>query len=239
MQTVAHLCKRLGVLAAAAAVVSCATGQGGTQTSTGEYFGECNPLVTGGIGALLGAFAGGEKHRAEGAALGAGIGALACVAYNYYTKRTKTVQQVSNEYRAEHRGTLPAHTKVTRFDMHVAPASAVSPGSAVTVASDIEVVPGVKDPAPNLEQEITLYSPDGREVGKARKPASREPGGGGFATTYKMTMPQGVPQGVYPVKSQLYVNGQAQANSTASFQVVVAPGGAVTAMMASQSPHVD
>src|SRR4026207_1034981 len=113
------------LIAAAAFAAGCATGQGGS-APTGEMLsGDCNPLVTGGIGAAIGALVGGSKHRAEGgaggggpgppdprgpgetaaaigalvggskhraegAAAGAAIGALACVAYNYYAKQTKT-----------------------------------------------------------------------------------------------------------------------------------------------------
>lgn len=231
--------KRMAVIAVAAAVGACATGQGGAPISSSDFFGDCNPLVTGGIGALLGAIAGGRKHRTEGAVVGAGIGALACIAYNYHTRQTMSAQQVSEEYKAQHKGTLPAEATVTRFDMHVTPASAVQAGNAVTIASDIEVVPGAKDPLSSLEQEITLFSPDGKKAGKARKPATQEGGGGGFETSFKMTMPQGVPQGVYPVKSQLYVNGRLAASTDANFQVVVAPGGVITAFIPSAAPAIE
>jgi len=63
------------VLAAAAVVVGCATGQGGSEPTADMLSGECNPLVTGGIGAVIGAIAGGNKRRGEGAAAGAAIGA--------------------------------------------------------------------------------------------------------------------------------------------------------------------
>jgi hypothetical protein len=190
--------------------------------------GECNPLVTGGIGAAIGAIAGGNKRRGEGAAAGAAIGALACVAYNYYTKQTKTSQQVADEYKAAHKGTLPASATVTRFNAQVAPTAKVQAGNAITVASNIEVVPGTSNPRPAVEQEIALFGPDGAQVGKARKPASQTAGGGAFETSFKFSLPQGVPQGVYPVKSQLYVDGKPAAGTDTRFQVVVAPGGAVT-----------
>lgn len=221
-------CKRVGVIAAAVAIGSCATGPADKSTSVGEFFGECNPLITGGIGAVLGALAGGREHRGQGAAIGAGIGALACVAYNYYTTRTKSAEQVSDEYKKT-KGALPAQATVTRFNMNVAPDSPVAAGNAVTVASNIEVVPGTKNPQPTVEQEIVLYSPDGKETGKSRKPASQDGGGGGFETSFRMTLPKGVPQGVYPVKSQLYVDGQPAASADARLQIVVVPAGTATA----------
>jgi len=215
------------VIAVTAIVGGCATGQGGSAATGDMLSGECNPLVTGGIGAAIGAIAGGSKRRGEGAAAGAAIGALACVAYNYYTKQTKTSQQVADEYKAKNKGTLPASATVTRFNAQVSPTAKVQAGNAITVASNIEVVPGASNPRPSVEQEIALYGPDGTQAGKARKPASQTAGGGAFETSFKFSLPQGVPQGVYPVKSQLYVDGKPAAGTDTRFQVVVAPGGIV------------
>ena len=222
--------KPAAVIAMAALATGCATGQGGSQTTADVLSGECNPLVTGGIGAAIGAIMGGSKNRGTGAATGAAIGALACMAYNYYTKQTKTAQQVTNEYKAAHKGTLPASATVTRFNAQVAPTSTVQAGKDITVASNIEVVPGTSNPRPNVEQEIALFSPDGQQAGKARKPASQSGGGGAFETSFKFSLPQGVPQGVYPVKSQVYVDGKPVAAADTRFQVVVAPGGTATVL---------
>src|SRR5262245_2478516 len=219
------------VIAAAALAAGCATGQssgGGDATATGDVLSsDCNPLLTGGIGAAIGAVLGGSKNRGTGAAAGAAIGALACVAYNYATKQTKTAQQVSDEYKAKNKGTLPANATVTRFNVQVAPTAKVQAGNAITVASNIEVVPGNSNPRPNVEQEIALYGPDGAQAGKARKAASPAGGGGAFETSFKFSLPQGVPQGTYPVKTQVYVDGKQAAGSDTRFQVVVGPGGAV------------
>jgi hypothetical protein len=220
--------KPVVVIVVAALATGCATGQGGSKPTEDVLSGDCNPLVTGGIGAAIGAIVGGNKRRGEGAAAGAAIGALACVAYNYYTKQTKTAEQVAGEYKTANKGQLPASATVTRFNAQVAPKSTIQPGNAVTVASNIEVVPGTSNPRPTVEQEIALYGPDGAQVGKARKPASQSAGGGAFETSFKFSLPQGVPQGVYPVKSQVYVDGKPAAGTDTRFQVVLAPGGTVT-----------
>jgi hypothetical protein len=193
--------------------------------------------MTGGIGAAIGAIVGGNKRRGEGAAAGAAIGALACVAYNYYTKQTKTAEQVASEYKAKNKGTLPASATVTRFNAQVAPTAKVQAGNAITVASNIEVVPGTSNPRPAVEQEIALYGPDGAQAGRARKPASQTSGGGAFETSFKFSLPQGVPQGVYPVKSQLFVDGKPAAGTDTRFQVVVAPTGTVTVLAQHDAGH--
>jgi hypothetical protein len=216
---------------AALMLVSAAAPRHGTAATMGDVFsGDCNPLLSGGIGTALGALLGGSRNRLRGAAIGAGVGALACMAYNYHTTQTKSAQQVTEEYKAANQGELPAAATVTRFDAKVAPTESVQAGKAVDIASYIEVVPGTDNPRPTVEQQITLFAPDGKEAANAKKPANQSPGGGAFETTFRFTMPQGVPQGVYPVKSQVFVNGDPTANAETRFQVVVGPTGTVVAM---------
>lgn len=199
-------------------------------TASDVFSGDCNPIVTGVIGGLLGALIGGRSSRGAGAAIGAGVGALACMAYNYSTSQTKSSQQVETEYKAANNGTLPPATTVTRFNAQVNPNDNVQSGTAVEVKSEIEVVPGANDPEPKVEQEIALYAPDGKQTATARKPANSTPGGGAFETNFKFTMPQGVPQGVYPVKSQVYVNGEPSANTETRFQLVIGPESTIVAV---------
>ena len=214
----------------AVALAGTAIPRNGMSATAGDVFsGDCNPIVTGVIGGLLGALIGGRSSRGAGAAIGAGVGALACMAYNYSTSQTKSSQQVENEYKAANNGVLPTAATVTRFDAQVNPNDNVQAGTAVDVKSQIEVVPGANDPQPKVEQEIALFAPDGKQTATARKPANSTPGGGGFETNFKFTMPQGVPQGVYPVKSQVYVNNEPAANTETRFQVVVGPESTVVA----------
>jgi hypothetical protein len=226
------MCIRTLVATTAAALVlqSCAApGDGTAPTPEDVFAGDCNPLVAGAIGTAVGALLAGGSNRVRGAAIGAGVGALACMAYNYSTRQTKSSQQVTDEYKDAHRGALPVASRVTRFNAQVAPKASVQAGSAIDVASQIEVVPGAKDPRPKVEQQIALYGPDGKEAAKARKPATEKPGGGAFETNFRFTMPQGVPQGVYPVKSQVFVNGDPAANTETRFQVVVGTSGTILA----------
>lgn len=223
--------KTIAATLAALMLASCATPGDGTDSTASDVFsGDCNPFIAGALGGAVGALLGGRSNRGRGAAIGAGVSALACMAFNYHTKQTKTAQQVTDAYKAANRGALPAAATVTRFDARVAPKASVQAGQAVDVASYIEVVPGTKNPRPAVEQQITLYSPDGKEAANARKPANETPGGGAFETNFRFTMPQGVPQGVYPVKSQVFVNGDVAAGAETRFQVVVGPAGTIVAL---------
>ena len=139
-----------------------------------------------------------------------------------------TAEQVQAEYKSANRGQLPDHNRVVGYDTRFDPGAKVSPGGKMTVVSSIEVVQGSADPKPTLEEELTLIRPDGSEV-KSRKKANENQGAGAYTTSYSMTMPSGVPQGVYPVKTVLYMNGQKVAGKDMSMQVVALPSGETVA----------
>src|ERR1044071_1754000 len=60
--------KAATIIALAAFAAGCATQQGGSAPAADTLSGDCNPLVAGGIGAAIGALAGGSKNRGTGAA---------------------------------------------------------------------------------------------------------------------------------------------------------------------------
>lgn len=47
---------------------------------------------------------------------------------------------------------------------------------------------------------------------------------GGFNNTFQVPMPVGVPEGVYPVKTALYVNGTKVRTNNAKLQIVMETG---------------
>lgn len=185
-----------------------------------------------GIAAIVGAVAGGliasGNNRVKGAALGAGLASLACVAWNYQATQTKTAAQVQTEYRQANAGRLPAQTQVVAFNTTVDPNATVVPGNKITVTSQIEVVQGTDGRKPVIEEELTLVKPDESEV-KTRKVANDNGGAGGFTTSFAMTMPKGVPQGTYPVRTVLLMDGVPVKRNNLSLQVVAAPNGQMLA----------
>jgi hypothetical protein len=218
----------ISVVVIALFATGCATPRGGDRQASGGASDQCNL----GIAALAGAAVGGllaqGNNRVRGAALGAGLASLACVAWNYNVKQTKTAEQVQTEYKAANLGQLPERSKVTRYETRFDPSAKVPPGGKLTVVSNIEVVQGAKDQKPLLEEELTLVRPDGSEV-KSRKKANENQGAGAYMTSYSMTMPTGVPQGVYPVKTALFMNGEKVASKDMSMQVVSIPSGEMVA----------
>lgn len=211
--------KKPSVLVLAPFLLSaCATTGGQGPLSGGES--ACNPAVIGGIGAALGALVGGNGDRLAGAAIGAAVGALACVAFNHHSEQVKTTNQVDEDYRRAHGGKLPDKPTVVRYTSAFDPAS-IKAGSEAKLTSYIEVTGGRNAIAPLVEEEIALYKPDGALVRKARKPVADQATAGAFRNTFTIPMPAGVPQGDYKVKTSLYVDGVVVDSNDSQLQVVM------------------
>ncbi|MDZ7651927.1 MAG: glycine zipper 2TM domain-containing protein [Burkholderiaceae bacterium] len=187
----------------------------------------CNPVVGAVVGGALGALVGGDQHRTRGAVLGAGVGALACVAINYNSKQTRTAEQVGDDYRRRTGGDLPSAPTVAAYSMQAARSSAKA-GEEITVTSNIEVVPGRSEPLKELREDFVIVDPKGVERSKLTKtPAPAGSRGGAYVSTLQFTFPQGVPPGPYQVQSRLFVNGKPVQTSAVKIQVAHAADGRV------------
>jgi hypothetical protein len=198
--------------------------------STGGESGGCNSFWAGAIGAAAGAATGaavGSSNRGAGAAIGGAVGgavgALGCLAYNYSTRQKRSAKQVEKAYQ-EKQGALPQQTEVVNYSAVLQPGSAVASGAKATVVSNIELVKGRDAPQPKVEEQVEMRSPDGKVLNRARKPAQAIEGSGEYENQFKFTLPEGVDEGVYPIKLTLYVDGQEK--QTRSVQMQVASSGA-------------
>ncbi|SNS86731.1 hypothetical protein SAMN06265795_10832 [Noviherbaspirillum humi] len=192
------------IIAVAMLAAGCATPNGSSEVGSVVNGSECNAAVTAGIGAALGVLIG---DSAKGAAIGAGLGAIACMVVNYQAEQVKSAKQVQDDYKTANKGQLPEKSTLVKYDTQVNP-KAIRPGQQAKTVSYIEIIQGRNDAAPKLEEEMSLYHPDGKLLKTVRKPVAGTSGSGAFQGGFTIPMPQGVPQGVYPVKTALYLNGE-------------------------------
>jgi hypothetical protein len=190
----------------------------------------CNTAVIGLVGAVAGALLANGNNRVRGAAIGGGLAALACAAWNYHVAQTKTADQSVADYKRANAGRVPDQAVVASFNTRMDPNGTIRPGGNMTVTSNIEVVPGTTQAKPVIEEELVLTKPD-RTTTTARKRANPNGDAGAFQTKFSMTMPEGVPQGLYPVKSTLYVDGRAARVNELNLQVVALPTGEMMASL--------
>lgn len=191
---------------------------------------ECNAALIGVVGAIAGALLSNGNNRVRGAALGGGLGALVCAAWNYHAAQIKTADQSVADYKRANAGRVPEQAVVTSFNTRMAPNGTIRPGGNMTVTSNIEVVPGTTQTKPVIEEELVLTKPD-KTTTTARKRANPNGEGGAFETKFSMTMPEGIPQGTYPVKTTLYVDGRASRVNDLNLQVVALPSGEIMAAL--------
>jgi hypothetical protein len=190
---------------------------------------ECNTPAAAVIGAIMGGLLGGGKNRLGGAVIGAGIASLACTAFNYQTAQTKTSQQVQDDYKTQNGGQLPEQLVVTHYETKIAPSAQVRPGAKTTLNSYIEVVNSANGAIPTIEEEVALFDPDGKQVTKTRKVVNQNGDAGAFNSSFSFTLPEGVKQGVYPVKTAVFLNGQQASTGQVALQVVMTQTGPVVA----------
>jgi hypothetical protein len=209
------------VAASCALLAACA---GTPKVGAGED--PCNPVVGAVVGGAIGALLGGGDHRARGAVIGAGVGALACVAINYNSKQTRSADQVGDDYRRRTGGDLPPAPVVAAYSTQSARGSARA-GEDVTVTSSIEIVPGRSEPLKELREDFVIVDPKGVERSRLSKtPAPAGSRGGAYVSTLQFTFPQGVPAGAYQVQSRLFVNGKPTQTAAVTIQVAQRPDAA-------------
>lgn len=204
---------------------ACATPAGGGRGAGDD---PCNPVVGAVVGGAVGALIGGERHRGRGLAVGAGLGALACMAVNYSSRQTRSAEQVGDDYRRR-AGALPPAPVVTAYRTQAARSRARA-GEDVTVTSSIEVVPGRDEPLKELREEFVILDPRGVERSRLQKtPAPAGSRGGAYESSLQFTFPQGVPAGAYRVQSRLFVNGKPAQSSSIDIELAWHGGAAVLA----------
>ena len=197
-----------------------ATGTNGNTTAGADAAsGECNTAMLAGIGAVVGGLLGGGTNTVRGAALGASLGALACVALNYQSQQVKTAQQVQADYKVANKGKLPEQSTLVKYETAFTPSS-VRPGQKAQTNSYIEVAAGTRDPNPLVEEELSLYKPNGDLIKTVRKVVSSNNGSGAYKGGFSIPMPEGVPQGIYPVRTALYLNSKRVGGQDVKLQIV-------------------
>jgi len=140
---------------------------------------------------------------------------------DYSTEQTKTDEQVSREYEEEN-GTLPATTTVSSYETTILPGASVTPGTQVNVQSVIEVVPGQDRATAKVEETLTIYdSEDNSQALKSMTKPAAENSGGEFKSQFSFTLPEGMPQGIYPIRSTLKLNGEVAGDNAQDLQLVM------------------
>lgn len=212
--------RTLVVLAACALLTACATPQG----PGGQADGSIDPCNVGqtaiagaAIGALLGGLRDGSQGAVRGAALGAGIGAIACAAMNWRSEQTKTAAQAERDFLRSN-ATLPLQPRIITYTSELQ-SQVAQRGSPVRVRSTLELINGRTTQVNEVREELVVLRPDGTPFRTGGKPFTATTAGR-FENSFEVTLPPNAPQGVYGLRTAVYVNGNRVATRDLSTQVV-------------------
>lgn len=195
-------------------ITGCATPGGGSGVST-ETVMRCTALGAG--GALVGALIGGVK----GAVGGAAAGLAACAIIEVATRQTKTASEVDRNYKANNRNRLPPNAKIDSYTTVITPNGAVKAGDAIKVESTVRAVSGTAEPVQEIKEVLIAYAPSGDEFKRGEKTLNTVPGSGEYDNSFTLKLPQGSPQGVYKLKTQVYLNGKPGAVKESSLKLAL------------------
>lgn len=178
------------------------------------------------VGALLGAMVNGKNGALAGAALGGAAGGLGCYAVNVRHRQLRTAAQTDQDY-VRAKGALPAQPQVVSYTSQVSN-SVVERGKPFTVSSTTELVNGRTEPVSDVREELVLLDPQGKPFKNGSKPLENKSNSGGrFQNSFELKLPQGVSQGTYAMKTNLYVNGKLSATRDLQTQLVIREDGAM------------
>jgi len=156
-----------------------------------------------------------KKHlRTFGKVLAIGIAAkiIYDMVVDYRSKQTQNDNQVVNKYKNQF-NELPPEPELINYESNLLPGSVINPGEAVSIRSSLEVVRGQTQEAVSIQEKITIYdNEDPNKVLKSLiKTVNQETNRcGAFENEFTFTLPKGMPQGIYPVKTTVIIDGKEQ-----------------------------
>ncbi|WP_331345867.1 hypothetical protein [Cellvibrio sp. UBA7661] len=163
------------------------------------------------------------KAVARVAVVAAAVTLITKMVIKHRSERIAREEQVAEEYKTQN-SSLPAEPMATEYITKTLPGNVVEPGSEVIIQSDIVVVPGTKQKTALIEERIAIYDNEDntKELKNFTKPVNgKTKKGGRYQNEFSFTLPEGLPQGVYPIKTELLLNGKVVDTSDTDIQLVL------------------
>jgi hypothetical protein len=175
--------------------------------------------------AIAGGFMGmllNTKNSANGAIAGAAAGMITCLAVKSNTRQLKTAAAYEKEVMAKNRGRLPVEASASSHTIAVKPGNKLARSTGVaTIVTMVGVANGSQVSVNDLREEIIILMPDGSE--KVVNKETFKEKGGLFEKTTELKLNNGLDEGFYGVKTNVYINNVLASSKTTSLQLVFNP----------------
>ena len=149
----------------------------------------------------------------------------------YTTEQTQSDSEMAQQYEEKY-GDLPANARVSSYRTDIQPGTSVKPGTEVKVRSWIEVTPGRSGNRPVIEERLTIWDNEDNSVALKSMTKAAGERAGAFRGEFTFTLPEGLPQGVYPVSTDLMLNGERVGDEKHGLQLVLQPARAASSVLA-------
>jgi len=152
-----------------------------------------------------------KRLKQIGAVVAIGIAAklIYDMVVEYRSKQTNDEEQVVDRYLKEH-GQLPQDPVLVNYESTITPGEVVSAGNEVSIQSKLEVVRSAASRNVDIQEKITIYDNEdnSKELKSLTKVVNQNTNNSGaFENAFTFKLPKGMPQGVYPVKTTVIVDG--------------------------------
>lgn len=163
------------------------------------------------------------KTGAKVLAIGVAAKLIHDMIIDYRSSQTKPEDQVVQEYKKTHPN-LPQEPEVIAYTSSIKPGEIVKAGKEVLVNSSLVVVPGMNSKSVDIQEKMDIHDNEKNDqvLKTLTKPVNEKTKkSGAFNNEFKFTLPVGMPQGVYPIKTQILVNGKAAKPTNNKMQLVL------------------
>jgi len=167
-----------------------------------------------------------DKKKLKKAATVVAVGVAAKLIYDMVIKQKSKVvtdeDKVIAEYLKAH-GDLPKDPALVSYETNIKPQSVVKVGKKTSVVSTVEVVRGAASEKVKVEEKMTIFDNEdnSKELKSLTKRINKKTEvSGKFENTFSFKLPKGMPQGVYPVKTAIILDGKAQEAVDTKLQLV-------------------
>jgi len=163
------------------------------------------------------------KAVATVAVVAVAVKLIADMVVDYRSQKVTEEAQVIAEYKNLHK-TLPPEPVATEYVTNTLPGNVVAPGKQVSIKSNIVVVPGTQQKTALIEERLSIYDNEDntKELKNLTKAVNeKNKTGGRYQNEFSFTLPEGLPQGVYPIRNELLLNGKVVETTKNDIQLVL------------------
>lgn len=118
---------------------------------------------------------------------------------------------------------LPKQSKVVSYTSDIPSGNITSPGASTVIVSQLTVVPGEKSKKIAIEEKIEIFDNDDntKVIQSLVQTVNKKSKGGNFTNRFTFTLPDGMPQGIYPIRTAAIVDNVEQQAINSKMQVAL------------------